>query len=198
MSRLVESLKIENGVPANLAYHNARLNRTRRALFGVLDDIDIAEVLRGREVPDAPVCKCRVLYRESVEEVDIRPYARRRVESLKLVECDDIDYTWKYEDKSSFETLLARKGDCDDILVVKHGLITDTSFSNIVLFDGSRWYTPARPLLCGTKREMLIGRGVLFERDIAPGDLVQYGKASLINAMVEPGEMEVRVESITV
>ena len=198
MSRLVESLKIEHGVPANLAYHNARMNRTRHALFGCAGDIDIAGVLRGRAVPDAPVCKCRVLYRESVEEVDIRPYTRRRVASLKLVECDDIDYSWKYEDKSAFDALLQRKGDCDDILVVKHGLITDTSFSNIAFFDGSRWFTPARPLLRGTQREMLIGRGILIERDIAPGDLVHYGKASLINAMVELGEIEVSVGSITV
>jgi 4-amino-4-deoxychorismate lyase len=196
MSRLVESLKLEHGVPANLAFHNARLNRTRRALFGADDFIDIADALRGLAVPDAPVCKCRVLYRESVEEVDISPYARRRVETLKLVECDDIDYAWKYENKSSFETLLARKGACDDILVVKHGLITDTSFSNIALFDGSRWYTPARPLLRGTKREMLIGRGILHERDIAPDDLGDYVKASLINAMVELGELEVDAEKI--
>ena len=198
MSRLVESLKIEHGVPANLAYHNARMNGTRRALFGCIDEIDIADALRGRAVPDAPVCKCRVLYRESVEEVDIRPYTRRRVESLRLVECDDIDYSWKYEDKSAFDALLQRKGDCDDILVVKHGLITDTSFSNIAFFDGSRWFTPARPLLRGTQREMLIGREILVERDIAPGDLVKYEKASLINAMVELGEIEVSVGSITV
>ncbi|HPA70981.1 MAG TPA: aminotransferase class IV [Spirochaetota bacterium] len=191
MSRLVESLKIENGVAANLAYHNARMNRTRRALFGCADDIDIADVLRGRAVPSAPVCKCRVLYREAVEEVDIKPYSRKRVESLKIVECDDIDYVWKYEDKSAFEELLLRKDDCDDVLIVKQGLITDTSFSNIALFDGSRWYTPARPLLRGTKREMLLEQCALTERDIAPGDLRNFQKASLINAMMELGELEI-------
>ena len=191
MSRLVESLKIEHGIPANVAYHNVRINRTRRALFGSVYDIDIPELLRGCALPHAPVCKCRVLYRESVEEVDIRPYTRRLVASLKLVECDDIDYTFKYEDKSAFDALLARKGNCDDILVVKQGLITDTSFSNIALFDGSRWYTPARPLLRGTKREMLLEQCALTERYIAPGDLRNFQKASLINAMMELGELEI-------
>jgi len=198
MFRLVESLKIEHGEPANLAYHNTRMNRSRRELFGCSDEIDIAEILRDRPVPGAQVCKCRVLYREGVEEVDIRPYSRRRVESLRLVECDDIDYTFKYEDKSAFEALLARKGTYDDIIVVKEGFLTDTSFSNIAFFDGSRWITPARPLLGGTKREVLIARGELFARDIAPGDLRHFKKAALINAMVEMGEMEIDVGRIGV
>lgn len=196
MSRLVESLKIEYGVPANIVYHNARMNRTRRELFGAEDDIDIAAVLRGREVPAAPVCKCRVLYRKTVEELDIKPYSRRRVESLRLVECEDIDYTYKYEEKSAFESLIARKGDCDDILIVKRGLITDTSFSNIAFFDGERWFTPARPLLRGTMREMLMEKGVLTGRNIMPGDLRGFRKASLINAMVELGEMELAINRI--
>ncbi len=196
MSRLVESLKIDNGVPAHLEYHNARLNRSRRELFGATDDIDIADVLRGHAVPDAPVCKCRVLYRDLVEAVEIAPYQCRSIVTLRLVVCDEIDYNFKYEDKSAFEALLKKRDRCDDILIVKNGLITDTSFSNIAFFDGVDWFTPARPLLKGTARERLITKGVLREDDIAPSGLLRFRKASFINAMLDLGELETETGSI--
>jgi 4-amino-4-deoxychorismate lyase len=78
------------------------------------------------------------------------------IESLKLVEDNTISYRHKYSDRSHLLELMNMRGDCDDILIVKDGYITDTSFSNIVFFDGDKWVTPARPLLRGTMRESLL------------------------------------------
>ena len=56
--------------------------------------------------------------------------------------------------------------DKDDILIVKNGLLTDTSIANIALYDGNDWYTPLHPLLKGTKRAELLDKGVLKEKEI--------------------------------
>ena len=83
------------------------------------------------------------------------------------------------------EALSARKGSCDDILIVKNGLVTDTSFSNVAFLDGSRWLTPEHPLLEGTKRAKLLEAGILAEADIRPEEIYRFKKVRLINAMMD-------------
>lgn len=75
-----------------------------------------------------------------------------------------------------------------DVLLVKKGLITDTSFSNIVLFDGFHWHTPATPILKGTRREFYIQNKTILPCDISVSDLFKYTKARLINAMLDLDE----------
>ena len=63
-------------------------------------------------------------------------------------------------------SLFQIRQDKDDILIVKNGLLTDTSIANIALYDGNDWYTPLHPLLKGTKRAELLDKGVLKEKEI--------------------------------
>lgn len=69
------------------------------------------------------------------------------------------------------------------------GLLTDTSYSNITLFDGSRWVTPRQPLLRGTMRQSLLDDGVLAEQDIKAEDWNSFRQVSLINAMMPLGRL---------
>ncbi len=47
------------------------------------------------------------------------------------------------------------------------------------------WYTPANPLLKGTKREYYIDHKMILQRDIKVTDLRMFKKARLINAMLD-------------
>lgn len=75
-------------------------------------------------------------------------------------------------------------------LIVRNGLLTDTSIANIALWNGLHWYTPAHPLLKGTHRARLLDEGILTERDIPVEEIKQYQKICLFNAMLHFGEME--------
>jgi 4-amino-4-deoxychorismate lyase len=77
------------------------------------------------------------------------------------------------------------RGDCDDILIVKRGMVTDSSYSNVV-FRGSygNWVTPATYLLPGTRRASLIQQGLISETDISINDITKYTELKLINAMM--------------
>ena len=66
-----------------------------------------------------------------------------------------------------FSEMLDKKGDCDDILIIRNGLITDMSYANVAFFDGTQWLTPRIPLLAGTCRERLLETGPIREADIA-------------------------------
>ena len=85
----------------------------------------------------------------------------------------------KYADRSALARLLQRRDDCDEILIVRDGAITDTSYSNVAFFDGRKYVTPDTFLLNGTRRQYLLGTGVLTERRITPSDLaVSSGSCS--------------------
>jgi 4-amino-4-deoxychorismate lyase len=51
-------------------------------------------------------------------------------------------------------------------------------------------------LLNGVKRQALLASGVLIEKTITIDDLAQYECVSLINAMLDPGEVVVPITNI--
>jgi 4-amino-4-deoxychorismate lyase len=196
MCLLLESIRVQDGALVNVRLHNDRMNRSRRALFSSGGMLDLGERIVVPEEFRAGIVKCRVLYREAIERVEFAFYRRRVVRSLQLVRGDTVEYAHKYEDKSALHALLARRGECDDILIVKNGRITDTSFSNIALFDGTHWVTPDAPLLEGTMRAGLIAAGRLVPVEIRVEDLGSYREAHCINCMCAPGDIVVPVERI--
>jgi len=185
MCRLVESIKIQNRQPVNIEWHNKRFNEARSEAFGVITPIDLQEVIVIPETLGNGVYKCRVLYEKEIEAVEFQGYTIRPVKSLKLVDGGDIDYHLKYENREALAQLMAQKGDADDILIVKNGFITDTSYSNIAFFDGKQWLTPDTYLLNGTQRQRLLAEGILKETPITPADLQLFTMAKPINAMLD-------------
>jgi 4-amino-4-deoxychorismate lyase len=195
MCRLLETIRVEKGVPLHLEYHQRRVDRSRIALFGTTDPLD----LRTLEVPvtDASgIFKWRIVYGRGILETTIGPYLPKKIRSLQTVRNDRISYPFKYTDRNAINEMYDLKGECDDILIIKHGLITDTSYANIVFSDGRSWVTPRSPLLPGTCRERLLETGMAREEEITEKDLHRFHFASLINAMLEPGEIVIQTENI--
>jgi len=187
MCLLLESIRIYNRIPENIERHNARMNNSRSQLFGSLDRIDLRDVIEIPSDLTNGVFKCRVVYKEAIQRIEFLPYIPRTITTLRLVQDDTVEYEHKYLDKSRIECLVEKSG-TDDILIVKHNLITDASFANVVFFDGTSWVTPAQPLLRGTKRQSLLDTGKIQEEDIAVSDLKHFQKAILINAMLDYDE----------
>lgn len=195
MCRFIETIKIVNGLAFNFELHNERMNATRNDFFCECKKINLDDHVKCPDDLSGTV-KCRVIYSKEVEEVDYAEYKPKIINKLKLVDADYIDYRYKYEDRSVLTALYDKKMDCDDVLIVKNGLVTDTSYSNIAFFDGKGWTTPRNPLLKGVKRHKLISEGILSEDDIRADDLKKFVKATLINAMLDPGEIELPIHNI--
>jgi 4-amino-4-deoxychorismate lyase len=88
------------------------------------------------------------------------------------------------------------RDDCDDILIVKKGNITDSSYSNIVFRRGKNWYTPWSALLKGTMRQNLIDNNKIFQEQIELEDIESFKSFKLINAMLEFDGPEIDVSNI--
>lgn len=196
--KFVETIKIENGIALNLPYHQARMERTIHHLFPKLALKPmpcLAQLVSPKE--DMSLFKARVVYGENgVELVEYAPYSMRSINSLQIVYDNSIDYSFKSCDRSSLNALTAQKGDCDEIVIIKNNLVTDTSFTNIAIFDGNDWLTPKHPLLQGTKRAYLLDKGLIKEAFITVDDLMKAKGIRLFNAMIEFGEIEVETERV--
>ena len=107
-----------------------------------------------------------------------------------MVEDNNISYTFKSTDRHELDRLLALRNGCDEVIIVKNGLITDTSFTNVAFFDGHKWVTPAQPLLNGTMRQWLLQCGQLTEAQITPASLTSFQRIMLFNAMIGAHELE--------
>ena len=197
--QFVETIKIKNGKALALPYHQARMERTISHLVSTSLEkficnfsFLISNFNYLSPTPEMDLYKARVVYGAGgVEPVEYAPYQMRTIRSLKVVEDDEIDCTYKSTDRSQLNALVAQKGDCDEIIIVKNGLLTDTSFTNLALYDGNCWLTPKHPLLHGTKRAQLLEAGIIREADLTLEDLKRAQKVSLFNAMIDFGECEV-------
>jgi len=175
-SKLLETIKAEDGKLFHLEYHQKRVEVSLENA-----NFSLEEILKA---PVSGLYRCRVVYDENGYEVSYHEYIKRSIKRLKLVYDDAIEYSKKYLDRSSLETLYKQKLECDDVLIVKNGLITDTTIANVAFKCANQWITPKKPLLQGTTRARLIESKALIEKDIRVDELSSFSEVALMNAMI--------------
>jgi 4-amino-4-deoxychorismate lyase len=191
MCQLLETIKCKNGKLYNLEFHQKRFDFARKNIFGITDIIDLNDVLKVPEENSNGLFRCRVTYSGVINKVEFLPHRIRRINSLKLIEGNEIDYRYKYSNRDALNSLFEKKGDCDDILIVKNGCISDSWTANPVFYDGEKWWTPDTPLLAGIQRTKLIKEHKIFECRITKKDISKYKKVGLINALQNFEDMPV-------
>ena len=181
---LLETIRLEYGVPQHLSWHTARLNHTRRELFGVTDSLDLLQYLQQHAVlllPQSPLAKLRLIYNDSqILSIDVTPYTPKPIRHITLIEAD-IDYQYKYTDRTALDHLATLVN--NEILITTNGYLRDTSIANIALHRHGTWFTPNIPLLPGTTRARLLAEGFLLPKDIHQDTLPSYDRLGLMNAM---------------
>ena len=185
MSRYIETIRIEDGTARNLEFHQARFERTRSDCLGVHAHPLLGDVIRIPAGMMQGLVKCRILYGIRIGEITFEPYVRRPAATLKVIRADQVDYPYKSADRSGLERLFALRGKCDDILIIRKGMVTDSFAANVALWDGHRWHTPGHPLLPGTMRASLLARGIVSQAHIGLGQLERYREIRLINAFFD-------------
>ena len=189
MFQFVETICCENGVLRNLDYHTARMNATFRHFWGASVPVDLRESLNNLAC-GVGMQKVRVVYaHQGIVDVTVAPYVMRSIASLRLVNSERIDYSFKSTDRKELNDLLEQRGECDEVLIVKGDEVTDTSYTNVAFSDGKRWFTPLHPLLCGTMRAALLAEGLLSECQIKANTINEYSAIMLFNAMIAFGEL---------
>ncbi|GHB68536.1 4-amino-4-deoxychorismate lyase [Persicitalea jodogahamensis] len=160
------------------------MNRTRQLLWRAQEPLALKDYLEIPHSVNDGKHKCRITYGAEIVNIEWEKYQPRTIGSLRVVKADGLDYAHKYKDRQALNSLYDQRGSCDDVLIMRQGFITDTSYANIALFDGAGWYTPEHPLLAGTQRAYLLDQEIIKPRAIRADDIPAYVHLRLFNAML--------------
>ncbi len=204
MCLCIEAIEWKDGAPQRLAYHQQRVDAAFKALYPDASVLSLADVLgpgavstdSGAPLPDKGLYKLRLLFDTQVRLLECQPYAMRPIQSLQLVEIDHEPMVYKSGDRAFIDEAVQKKGQCDDVLMVCNGLLTDTSYANIAVLDGLKWLSPHIPLLYGTRRAYLLDHQLIELADIRMDELHRFQRIRLFNAMIGFGELELPMSRI--
>lgn len=184
MSLFIESIKVNNQKTFLLDLHQQRVEQTF-AHFGKECKIDLSKIFKQLEHDEDGLFKFRIEYDlENNFRTQMLPYAFPEIESFELIENDDFSYNFKFADRTEFEKM-KKKARAQEIIIVKNGYITDSSFSNLLFLKGQDWYTPKNFLLNGVQRQNLLKQGIIKETEITIQNLREFSHFQLINSMNE-------------
>lgn len=183
MYRFFETIRLEDEKLHNLEFHQHRVAYTFKNFFPGYSTHNIESISSAQTFPKG-LHKCRISYNHDSFEVRIEAYNRKYPTSLMLVEDDNIEYNYKYEFRQNINSLYELRINCDDILIIRNGRVTDSSFGNICFEKDGNWYTPDQPLLQGTQRAFLLHNKRIVETGIQRADIPNYDHFTIINAML--------------
>jgi 4-amino-4-deoxychorismate lyase len=173
-----ETIKVENGKFLNLKYHQQRIDRTREFL-GFNDKLELKE--QSFNLPQNGEFRLRIDYAKEIKSFTCKPLTCREFKEFRIVE-SDIKYEFKYVNRDELDAL---KVDEKEIIIVKDGLLTDTTIANIAIRVDGIWLTPKTPLLLGTTRARLIDSGFLKCEDLTLIDFKKAQNFAIMNALID-------------
>ena len=183
MSLLVESIKILNGRCYGLHQHENRMRRSMMALFDLDKPILIRKYIHLPDAYKKGLVKCRILYDTQIRDVQFSNYTIRNIRSAKLIFSDTVLYPHKLLNRDALDSLYLLRDTCDEILVIKNGLVTDAYYYNLVFEKIGQLYSPLSPLLYGTQRQRLIDNNKIIPINIPADEIFQYERIHFINAL---------------
>ncbi|MCG3663493.1 aminotransferase class IV family protein [Aliarcobacter butzleri] len=171
-----ETIKCEDFEVFNLDYHQKRVANTIGLNINLQEYINpISEEL----------LRCKLIYDENgVVDVLYFPYKKREVKSFKIIFDNEVEYSKKYLNRAKLDELYEKRDNCDEVIIIKNEIVTDTTIANIAIFYENSWITSKNCLLGGTTRARLLEEKKLIEKDITLDMLKNASKVALMNAMI--------------
>ena len=185
MFPLFESICVENYQIKLSEFHQKRMDDSYLKFFDAKNKWSIKKIFKSLKIESNHKYKLRINYSDTKYSISLKKYLNKKITSLQCVELNDYSYDLKYTDRSVINKSYESKSLCDDILIIKNGFVTDSSYCNIVFFDGLRWVTPEYPLLKGVQRNFLLSNKKIFEKKIKVSEISKYRSFVLINSMIE-------------
>jgi 4-amino-4-deoxychorismate lyase len=201
MFQLFETINITDNSIINPELHLTRVHRSSSALWGESAAARIENLFSFLEVNDLKWLelisqyKLKIIYDSKNVEYEITKYVRRKIDEVFLIENNEISYPHKFTDRAEFEKMRmgitkSNPNKNFELLIVKNGLITDSTFSNLVFQKGDLLVTPDDCLLEGTKRSLYLKKGLIRASRIKAEDLNNFESVHFINSMNNLGDLQ--------
>ena len=190
--RLIESMRLENGIYTLLDRHVARLIASAGYFSFLCDERNIRQVLSRHAAHSPGMCKVRLLLAaDGAVDIYTEPLMehsgplRVAVSHITVNSHDSMRYH-KTTHRELLDTARSSRPDCDEVLLLnEHGQLTEGSYHTLVVKLTGQCVTP--PLSCGllpgVLREELLEHGEISERILYPDDLERAEELWLINSV---------------
>lgn len=190
----IESICVKNGKAALIELHQDRMDRTYGYHYKSENPFPLAAFVE--EVPVTGIYKLRIIYDQSIQEVNHSLYIKQEINTLQAVSGDHIKYDFKFADRVELKELHQKRNKKDDIIIIKNDLVTDSFYANLIFWDGEKWLTPINNLLQGVRRQYLLNTKQIFPAKITTKDIFFYEKVGLVNAMLDVEDINVNIENV--
>jgi 4-amino-4-deoxychorismate lyase len=184
MFQFIETIKIFQKKLVNLEFHQERVNKTLASFWNDNFAIVLSKEILLPALSSDLIYKLRIEYSNRIEKISISPYEKKQIKKFKVVENNQIDYSFKFKNRENINSML-KNISAEEIIIIRNGFVTDTSYSNLVFSDGKNLITPSTPLLKGTKREFLLQNKLITEDEVKLSDMKLFKHFYLINSMLE-------------
>ncbi len=189
MSRFIESIRFCNGKADNLALHQERVNVTFARHFVGSEVLSLEEIIAQHPHNESGLFKLRLVYNSELLELEYQPYQHPQFRHYALYEIpDQFSYEYKSADRALFDKIGKLFPSSVLPLLVQKGCVTDSTFTNLIFSKNGEWYTPAGPLLFGTRLKNLLNAGRVKLREIRSDEIENYDYIIPVNAINRPGE----------
>jgi para-aminobenzoate synthetase / 4-amino-4-deoxychorismate lyase len=190
--RLIESLRLENGIYTLLDRHVARLVASAGYFSFLCDEGNVRQALSHQAAQTPGMCKVRLLLAtdgavDILSEPLLENSGTLRVAVSRItVDSHDSMRYHKTTYRELLDTARSIRPDCDEVLLLnEHGQLTEGSYHTLVIKLDGQLVTPplASGLLPGVLREELLEQGEIAERILYPDDLERAEELWLINSV---------------
>lgn len=175
-----ETIAIIDGIPQNLAFHQARMDNTIEKLFQKTSVFNLEEIIQVSTEYQNGLIKCRIDYNQQDFNIIFSAYQRREIRNYQCVYLDNLDYTLKYTNRTIFEDINMIK---DEAVIIHDKKVTDCRIGNLIFFKDGIWYGSKNYLLKGTQLSRLLSENRVQLKEINADEIHQYEKVMMINAM---------------
>jgi len=197
MYQFLETIQLFDGEFKRLPLHQIRIKKALAEYYPHEVVPELIEILYQTNFPLKGLFKCRVVYDSQIRLIEFLPYNSPMICTLKVVVTDIPNLPYKMAERADYQKAFSQRENCDDVLLVKNGLLTDTSYCNIALYDGKQWFTPEKPLVEGVNRAQLVLEGKLIEKNIKLDDILNFQRISLFNALNEFEKINIKISSVS-
>ena len=198
MSRFIESIRFCNGKTDNLALHQERVNVTFARFFADSMPIHLEKIIAKHPHSEGGLFKLRIVYDRELRELEYQAYRHPQYEQYVLYEIPKkFAYKYKSTERELFDKISSLFPPSVLPLLIQNGRVTDATFTNLIFNKNGEWYSPAEPLLFGTRLKNLVNASKVKLRVIKADEIESYDSIIPINAINHPGEAgEVSTESL--
>ncbi len=191
MCQFIESIRVENGEVMALPFHQKRVNATFQHFFPKSKTISLQKIIEQEQIPQDSLYKLRIVYSSKLKSIEFQNYTIPLFRKIQLIEIpSDFDYNFKSTKRELFDQVSKQIEHDTLVILIKNGLITDSTFSNLVFEKSGELYTPSKPLLAGTMLQQLLKEKRIKSIPIQLADFESFEVIYPINAMNPLGQFE--------